>query len=258
MFGGLLIVCVSLRHQTNKTTHHVTAKQHPSFKGLPIRRSVFHEPLRRPNSNHISRNMPQTSNGFECRPQPQMERRRHIDRGVRDCSKNVRRSRVERHRHSKLGNVEQVIRTSNEPTPTHPATRRLFAVDVNNPRWHDEAPPRTNVANLPGHPSPVVRIGIGGNGPLLERNCQSVHMNMELDWRKRSVMVGPPSRRRQQTMWQCQVDGDVWTLSETARDIHGCKSWNVDRYCAGTRTRFASMPTLKSAAGVVVRFISNR
>lgn len=183
---------------------------------------------------------------------------RHRHRSVGNCANHVRPPRVERCAHCELGNVEQVIPKNNEPTTPHPTPRRLFAVDVNNPRWHDQAPPRTNVANLPGHPSPVVRIGIGRNGPLLERHCHSVHMNMELDWRKRSVMVGPPSRRRQQTMWQCQVDGDVWTLSETARDIHGCKSWNVDRYCAGTRTRFASMPTLKSAAGVVVRFVANR
>lgn len=165
---------------------------------------------------------------------------------------------MERYGNEGLGNVQQVISNNDERTQTDSTPRRLFAVNVNNPRWHDQAPPRTDVANLPGHSSPVVRTGIGRNGPVLERDCHSVQMNMELDWQKRSVMVGPPSRRRKQTMWQCQVDGDVWTLSQTARDIRGCKSWNVDRYCAGTRTRFASMPSLKSAADVVVRFIENR
>jgi hypothetical protein len=80
----------------------------------------------------------------------------------------------------------------------------------------------------------------------------------ELNWQRRRVLVGPPSNRRPQTMWQCQVDGDVWTLRESAKDIRGCVSIIVERYSHGTRTRFASMPTLESAADVVVRFVNDR
>lgn len=73
----------------------------------------------------------------------------------------------------------------------------------------------------------------------------------DLTWRKQTVFGN-------RDMWQCTVDGDVWTLSQGARSIDGCKNWKVERYSHGTRTRFATMPTLRAAAAVVVRFVNDR
>ena len=82
-------------------------------------------------------------------------------------------------------------------------------------------------------------------------------MNQELNWTKRKILVGPPSRRRTSVVWQCEHEGAVWTIKETPRDVNGCKSFAVDRYLSGMRTRFALMPSLKSAGDAVVRFVND-
>lgn len=79
----------------------------------------------------------------------------------------------------------------------------------------------------------------------------------ELNWTKQIVHAPFGASKKSRTMWQCQHDGDVWTLRPGAKGLDSCENWIVERYSHGIRTRFATMPTLQSAADVVVRFVND-
>jgi hypothetical protein len=137
----------------------------------------------------------------------------------------------------------------------------MFAIDGKHPRRNVQASPRTNLDNLPVNAPPVVGTGFGQHDSVLERNCHSVQKRRvmdELNWTKQTIFAGHPGPKTARQMWQTTIDGDVWTLRESPRDLNGCVSIIVERYSQGIRTRFATMPTLKSAADVVVRFVNDR
>lgn len=150
------------------------------------------------------------------------------------------------------------LTNTTDETNTHTTSRRMFAIDDGHSFEPDQAPSRTIVDHIPFVPSTIGRRRFEAIGGMLERDCCSVQnregMN-DLDWTKRTTFGGHPSPKTAKDMWQCQVDGDVWTLRNGPRSIDGCENWIVERYSHGTRTRFATMPSLQSAADVVRRFV---